>query len=88
MSRVSLIIGGVTADLYKGEDITLVKQAKDLTDLGATRTDFSRPFTIPATDTNNGIFEHFYNLDIDDPTTRQRHRSTSRACRYSRACSS
>jgi len=67
MSRVSLIIGGVTADLYKGEDITLVKQAKDLTDLGATRTDFSRPFTIPATDTNNGIFEHFYNLDIDDP---------------------
>jgi hypothetical protein len=67
MSRVSLIIGGVTADLYKGEDITLVKQAKDLTDLGATRTDFSRPFTIPATDTNNGIFTHFYNLDIDDP---------------------
>ena len=67
MSRISLTIGGVTADLYKGEDITLIKQAKDLTDLGATRTDFSRPFTIPATDTNNGIFEHFYNLDIDDP---------------------
>ena len=67
MSRVSLIIGGVAADLFAGEDITLVKQAKDLTDLGATRTDFSRPFTIPATDTNNGIFTHFYNLDISDP---------------------
>lgn len=64
---VSLTIGGVRADLYGGEEITLTRKVKDLQDLSKTLTDFSQPFTLPATDTNNGIFEHFYNLDINDP---------------------
>lgn len=65
--NVSLSIAGTLADLYAGEEITLNRKLKDLQDLGKTMTDFSRPFTLPATDVNNGIFEHFYNLDINDP---------------------
>lgn len=64
---MSLTISGTLADLYDEEEIVLTRKLKDLQDLGKTLTDFSQPFTLPATDVNNGIFEHFYNLDINDP---------------------
>lgn len=65
--NVTLTIAGQKADLYADEEITLTRKLKDLSDLQKTLTDFSRPFTLPATDTNNSIFTHFYNLAINDP---------------------
>ena len=67
MTTITLKIAGTIADLFDDEVVTLTKQRKDMQDLGRLFADFSQPFTIPATDVNNGIFTHWYNLDIDDP---------------------
>jgi len=67
MTTITLKIAGTIADLFDDEVVSLTKQRKDMQDLGRLFADFSQPFTIPATDVNNGIFTHWYNLDIDDP---------------------
>jgi len=58
-------LGGLQAssqsvDLYKDETISLTRQLKDLQNLTSLYTDFTQSFLIPATDTNNQIFQNFF----------------------------
>ena len=52
-------------DLYNDEKVSLTMTLQDIRDIEKVRTDFTQPFTLPASDINNKIFQHWYNPDID-----------------------
>jgi hypothetical protein len=52
-------------ELFQDEKINVTSSIQNINDISKTFTDFSQSFTIPASVTNNRIFEHFYQNDID-----------------------
>ena len=54
------------AELFGDENITVTSKIQDVRDIGAVFTDFSQSFSLPASKTNNKIFKHWYNYNIDD----------------------
>ncbi len=52
-------------DMYKDEKVSLTMTLQDIRDIEKVRTDFTQPFTLPASDANNALFQHWYNPDID-----------------------
>ena len=65
MYRVDLYIDGQKADLFDNESIEMNLNAQNIKDISKVFGDFSNSFTIPASATNNKIFKHYYNVDID-----------------------
>lgn len=55
----------IKVDLFKDENFELNSSVQNINDISKTFSDFSQSFTIPASDTNNRIFQHYYNPDID-----------------------
>ncbi|MCW4470606.1 hypothetical protein OGH69_16665 [Flavobacterium sp. MFBS3-15] len=53
-------------DLYKDEPIELNSSVANSEDVSKLNTDYTKTFTVPASDRNNYIFKHFYNADIDN----------------------
>jgi len=53
-------------DLFEDENIELTSTIQDIRDIGNVFTDYSQTFTVPASDTNNKVFRHFYNYFITD----------------------
>lgn len=53
-------------DLFDDEVISLTQTIRNAQDVSKVFTDFSRSFTVPASKTNNAIFRHYYNSNIDD----------------------
>jgi hypothetical protein len=58
-------ISYIKVDLFKDENIELNSSVSNINDISKTFSDFSQSFTIPASDKNNGVFQHYYNTDID-----------------------
>jgi hypothetical protein len=58
-------ISYIKVDLFKDENIELNSSIQNVNDISKTFSDFSQSFTIPASDKNNGVFQHYYNTDID-----------------------
>ena len=52
-------------ELFSDEKITVNSTIQNVTDISKIFTDFSQSFTIPCTPTNNAIFQHFYQNDVD-----------------------
>ena len=52
-------------ELFQDEKINVTSSIQNINDISKTFTDFSQSFTIPASVTNNRIFEHFYQNDVD-----------------------
>lgn len=63
---VSLYIGIDKLDLFSDENIEVVQSVADISDITKNTTDYSKSFTVPASETNNKIFKHYYNADIDN----------------------
>ena len=55
----------VRVDLMEEELISLTQVIQDVNDIDKVFTDYSRTFNLPASKTNNKIFKHWYNPDID-----------------------
>ena len=55
----------VRVDLMEEELISLTQVIQDVNDIDKIFTDYSRTFNLPASKTNNKIFKHWYNPDID-----------------------
>jgi len=55
----------VRVDLMEEELISLTQVIQDVNDIEKIFTDYSRTFNLPASKTNNKIFKHWYNPDID-----------------------
>jgi hypothetical protein len=64
--EIQLYIDGTKADLFKGDNITINENLKNLKDLSKVFTAFTYQFTLPASRTNNKIFKHYYNYNITD----------------------
>jgi hypothetical protein len=51
-------------DLFDDESVQLTSTIQDVRDIGKVFTDYSQTFTVPASETNNKIFRHYYNYYI------------------------
>ena len=56
----------VRMDTFKDENIQLTDTIQQARDPGNIFTAFSQNFTVPASKTNNKIFKHYYNPNIQD----------------------
>lgn len=66
MQQVSLYINDTKVDLFRDEVISLTQSIQNVRDIGSVFANFTKTFTLPASKTNNKIFKHYYNFDIDD----------------------
>ena len=64
MQKLQLYIATERIDLFKDEQVSLNLSQQDVKDPKKIFTEFSKTFTIPASSTNNKIFDHYYNFDI------------------------
>ena len=60
---LSLFVGTSQVELFQDENVTLTKQVKSVQEVNA-KSDFTQSFTIPASDHNNSIFNHYYDISI------------------------
>lgn len=61
-----IFIGTQKIDLFKDETIDLNSSVANTDDITKVNTDYTKSFTVPASDRNNFIFKHYYNADIDN----------------------
>ena len=66
MQTIQLYIEGERVDLFKDESVSVTQTIQNVRDIAKVFTDFSKTFNLPATRTNNKIFKHYYNYDIDN----------------------
>ncbi len=53
-------------DLFKDETIELNSSIANTDDISKINSDYTKTFTVPASDRNNYFFKHYYNADIDN----------------------
>lgn len=51
-------------DMFDNETVQLTSTIQDIRDIGKVFTDYSQTFVVPASETNNKIFRHYYNFNI------------------------
>ena len=66
MQNVQLYIDGERADLFEGDTITLQSSIQNIRDIQKVFADYTKGLSLPASKTNNKIFKHFYNFDIEN----------------------
>jgi len=66
MVGIFIYIDGVAygIELFKDEAINVTSSIQNFRDLGKIFTDYSKSFTIPASNHNNKIFKHWYNNEV------------------------
>ena len=62
--EVQLYIEGQRVDLFNDETIQITSSIQNVKDIAKVFTDYSQTFTLPASQTNNKIFKHYYNPDV------------------------
>ena len=55
----------VKVDLFDDEIVNLTAKIQDVRNIEKIFTDFTKPFTLPASKKNNELFKHWYNPDIN-----------------------
>lgn len=65
MLKVNIYVDGVQLELFKDEQIEINSTVQNIADISKTFSDFSQSFTVPSSNINNGIFQHYYNTDVD-----------------------
>jgi hypothetical protein len=53
-------------DTYPFQNISVIESVVDIKDISKNTNAFTRSFTVPATPTNNILFRHWYNANIDN----------------------
>ena len=66
MQQVQLYIDNQRVELFEDENISLTQTIQNVRDIAKIFTPFSKSFSIPASKTNNKIFKHYYNFDIEE----------------------
>ena len=62
--EIQLYINGQRADLFNDETIQITSSIQNVKDIAKVFTDYSQTFTLPASQANNKIFQHYYNSDV------------------------
>lgn len=63
---VSLYIGTSKLDMFNDESVEINSSIANIEDITKNQTDYTKDFTVPASDNNNQLFKHYYDADIDD----------------------
>lgn len=66
MRNIEIYVEGKRLDLFDNGTIEIKSSIQDAKDISKVFTDYSQPFTIPASDNNNQIFRHHYKTEITD----------------------
>jgi hypothetical protein len=66
MQVVELYISNTRVDLFKDESVTITDTIVNAKDVAKVFTAFSQQFSLPASSTNNKIFKHYYNWNINN----------------------
>ena len=66
MRNIEMYIKGQRIDLFDNGTIEIKSSIQDAKDISKVFTDYSQPFTVPASDNNNQIFKHNYKTDVTD----------------------
>ena len=64
MRTVQVYIEGQKLELFNDEQINVTSSQQNVQDISKVFTDFSQSFSVPATPSNNAIFQHFYQNDV------------------------
>ena len=64
--KVDLYIGDSKLDLFEDENIEINLSVVDIENIESNTTEFTKDFTVPASNSNNRLFQHYYNADIDN----------------------
>ena len=63
---IDIYIQNQRLDLFEDENIVVNSSVQNINDISKVFTDFSQSFTVPASQDNNRIFQHWYNAEIDE----------------------
>jgi hypothetical protein len=63
--KVQILVEGRRLELFNDEKIEVNSSVQNIADISKVFTDFSQSFSIPCSDVNNQIFQHFYQTDVD-----------------------
>lgn len=63
---IDLYIGNDKLELFKDETVELNSSINTIDDITKNTTDYTKSFTVPASDINNQIFKHYYEANIDN----------------------
>lgn len=63
--KVQVYIEGQRIELFNDEQIQVTSTQQNINDISKAYTDFSQSFTVPASELNNAIFQHFYQTDVN-----------------------
>lgn len=66
MQAIQLYIENERLEMFKDESVEITQSIKNVRDISKVFTTFSKQFSVPASKTNNRIFQHYYNFDIDN----------------------
>jgi len=66
MQVLELYINNIRVDMFQDESVTITEALKDIRDIAKVFAPFSKQFNLPASSTNNKLFKHYYNFDIDN----------------------
>ena len=66
MQKLQLYIGSERIDLFKDEQVSFNQSIQNIKDPAKIFTEFTQTFTVPASKSNNKIFEHYYNFNIEN----------------------
>ena len=66
MQELQLYIESDRLDLFKDETVSLTQTIQNIKQLDKVFTAFTKTFSVPASKTNNKIFQHYYNFNIVD----------------------
>jgi hypothetical protein len=65
MRSVQVYIEGQRLELFNDESIKINLSIQNIADISKQYADFTQTFSVPASPTNNAIFEHFYLNEVD-----------------------
>ena len=66
MQAIQLYIEDERVEMFKDESVNIIQTIRNVRDISKVFTEFTRQFTVPASKTNNRIFQHYYNYDINN----------------------
>lgn len=66
MQKLQLFIQGERLDLFDDETVSMTQSIQNIKDIAKVFTEFTQSFTVPASRSNNIIFEHYENIYIDN----------------------
>jgi len=73
--KVQILVEGRRLELFNDEKIEVNSSVQNIADISKVFTDFSQSFSIPCSDVNNQIFQHFYQTDVDSTIDHNKRRN-------------